>query len=126
MKFSAVALFAVVLGIAAAVLPAMAKPILPVAGFRGPALPQPRIGITIRPPVGNAPFAMNIPPVSARDDVVNLDNVVWNAKRMIDIPCTKALNSGGPLPASCTRPWNPLLGVSKVVARALLVGGLYH
>ena len=57
------------------------------------------------------------------------DNVVWNARRMIDIECTKAMNSGGPVPARCynhPKVGSPFFSLSKVAARALLAGGLYH
>lgn len=44
-------------------------------------------------------------------------------KRVIDLHCTPSY-AGAPIPADCyNRPkWNPLLGVSKVAARAFLAG----
>ncbi|EKM53393.1 uncharacterized protein PHACADRAFT_259745 [Phanerochaete carnosa HHB-10118-sp] len=121
MQFPIVTLFAVVLALAAAVLPAMSLPMSTINSITP--LARPRIGITIRPPTQvNEPIAMNVPSsASSRRDL--MDSVMW--KRYIDLACTEAMNSGTPAPAECYN--NPLVNspffrVSKVAARAYLAG----
>jgi len=123
MQFSFVTLFAVVLALAASVLPALSSPIATFQGF--PDGTRPRIGITIRPNAGaNAPIAMNLPPLApSRRDDLNLDSVMW--RRIIDLPCTQALNAGTPLPAECydhPAKNSPFFTVSKIAARAFMAG----
>lgn len=51
------------------------------------------------------------------------DNVMW--KRVIDLACTQAMNTGASVPAECyNHPStnSPFFRVSKVAARAYLAG----